>query len=64
MTNAKDKNSYKDGISKLLKLESIVHCDENGNIKSISVQATNKPLYTEEQLARFEVPRFLWKRRR
>ena len=62
MTSAKDKNSYKDSLSKLPKLESIAHCDENGNIKSISVQATDKPLYTEEQLSRFDVPKFLWKR--
>jgi len=62
MKKEKEENKYKDGFAKLPKLKSTARFDKNGKITSISVEATDKPLYTEEQLTRFEIPRFLWKR--
>jgi len=62
MKEEKEENKYRDSFAKLPQLKSTVNYDKNGNIRSISVQATDKPLYTEEQLTRFEIPRFLWKR--
>jgi len=62
MENEKQGQSYRDNFSQLPKLKSTARYDEQGNIRSISVEATDKPLYAEEQLTRFEIPRFLWKR--
>jgi len=62
MKKEKEENKYRDNFAQLPQLKSKVSYDKQGKIRSISVQATDKPLYTEEQLTRFEIPRFLWKR--
>ncbi len=62
MKKEKEENKYRDDFAKLPKLKSKANYDKNGNMTSISVEATDQPLYTEEQLTRFEIPRFLWKR--
>ena len=62
MKKGKEENKYRDSFAQLPQLKSNIRYDKNGNIRSISVEAADKPMYTEEQLIRFEMPRFLWKR--
>ena len=62
MKKEQEENKYRDGFAKLPKLKSKANYDEHGNMTSISVEESDKPLYTEEQQTRFEIPRFLWKR--
>ena len=62
MKKEKEENKYRDSFATLPQLKSKVNYDQHGNMISISVEESDKPLYTEEQLTRFEIPRFLWKR--
>lgn len=62
MKKGKEENKYRDSFAQLPQLKSKAHHDKHGNLRYISVHETDQPLYTEEQLTRFEIPRFLWKR--
>lgn len=53
---------YRDQMASLPKLKTVTKYNEDGSIRSQCVVDTGEPLYTEEELKRFEIPRFLWHR--
>ncbi len=46
-------------LSKLPKLRSKFNRDANGKVQSISVHATDEPLYSEQELKMLAVPKWL-----